>query len=439
MSKVMASVSGRTIRLKASRPPPSQHVQRDAAAPGGEGGEEDQAVLPPEGAQAPALGPSYTKKPPAPAPAGGGEGGGPLVATSSAGAGAHVQRDGAMPIGDYLSGSSGRGGGLPSQVSREMSGMFGHDFSGVSVHNDSAAHNVCRSIGANAFATGNDVYFAAGKFAPGSREGDQLIAHELTHVVQQNGGGVSRRLAKKGVSFSSPGDPYETQADAVAESVIAMKYGGAGSRLGKVDSGSGGESQVARDASGAMPSTSLASAIISRKIAGVPDVQMDIGITLGIAGLVVGVVGVGVSLAAFGGNKLTKEVKELVAQPSVDRDRYREANPWRRKTWTPMPLNRGGSLAGRFWYGLQLSWDHNGQEISNVSVGFAPGTENPTFGSSEAEFTITDNVGTQANPALGYSYSVDYDPMGGGHYIFSGNGRFGADGSGRGSNNWRAA
>lgn len=359
-----------------------------------------------------------------------------MVSTSPAGP--HIQRDGATSIGSYIERTAGGGSSLSSQVSREMSGAFGYDFSGVNVHNDSAAHNVCRSVGANAFATGNDVYFAAGKYAPGSREGDRLIAHELTHVVQQNGGGVARSIAKKGVTFSTPGDPYETQADAVAETVVAMKYGGDGSKLGTVSrSPSGSAPDVSRDLD-SMPSTTLANAIIQRKIAGVPDVQMDIGITLGVAGLVVGIVGLGVGYAAFGGNKLTKSLKELVGQPGEARDAHRAANPWQRKSWTPMPLQRAGSIAGRFWYGLQLSWAYNGREISDVAVGFAPGTQNPTFGSSEAEFTITDNVGTQTNPALGYRYSVDYDPAAGGHYEYSGTGQFNARGGADGTLNRRS-
>lgn len=359
-----------------------------------------------------------------------------MVNTSPAGT--HIQRDGATSIGSYIERTAGGGSSLSSQVSREMSGAFGYDFSGVSVHNDSAAHNVCRSVGANAFATGNDVYFAAGKYAPGSREGDRLIAHELTHVVQQNGGGVARSIAKKGVTFSSPGDPYETQADAVAETVVAMKYGGSGSKLGTVNrSPSGAAPDVSRDMD-SLPSTTLANAIIQRKIAGVPDVQMDIGITLGVAGVVVGLVGIGISYAAFGGNKLTKNISELVAQPGDARDAHRAANPWRRQTYQPMQLWRGGSIAGRFWYGLQINFSHNGKEISDVSVGFAPGTQNPTFGSSEGEFTITDNVGTQANPALGYRFTVDYDPAAGGHYELTGTGRFGANGSGSGTVNARS-
>jgi hypothetical protein len=78
--------------------------------------------------------------------------------------------------------------GLPLDASlrHEMERGFGHDFSRVRVHSGASAEQSTRDIGAKAFTTGHDIVFGAGRFAPGTSEGRQLLAHELTHVVQQS-------------------------------------------------------------------------------------------------------------------------------------------------------------------------------------------------------------------------------------------------------------
>jgi hypothetical protein len=68
-----------------------------------------------------------------------------------------------------------------------MEARFGYDFCGVRVHSDAAAEQSARDLNANAYAVGHDVVFGTGRFAPGTLEGRRLIAHELTHVVQQRG------------------------------------------------------------------------------------------------------------------------------------------------------------------------------------------------------------------------------------------------------------
>ena len=64
---------------------------------------------------------------------------------------------------------------------------FGHDFSGVRVHANPEAADSVRSVGALAYTVGPDVVFGAGQYQPHSFAGRRLIAHELTHVVQQIG------------------------------------------------------------------------------------------------------------------------------------------------------------------------------------------------------------------------------------------------------------
>lgn len=69
---------------------------------------------------------------------------------------------------------------------------FGADFSQVRLHTDSRAADTARSINAKAFTVGSDIAFGAGQYRPESREGQHLLAHELTHVVQQKGEQIQR-------------------------------------------------------------------------------------------------------------------------------------------------------------------------------------------------------------------------------------------------------
>jgi Domain of unknown function (DUF4157)/Calpain family cysteine protease len=88
-----------------------------------------------------------------------------------------------------------RGGGQPlaDSIRQPMEQAFGFDFSRVKIHADGQADQLNRSIQAKAFTTGQDVFFRQGAYEPGTRGGQELIAHELTHVVQQGGGTVQRR------------------------------------------------------------------------------------------------------------------------------------------------------------------------------------------------------------------------------------------------------
>ena len=80
-----------------------------------------------------------------------------------------------------------KGGGQPLDggLQRKMGKAMGADFSGVKVHTDSQSDKLNRSLSSRAFATGPNLFFKRGEYNPGSRSGQELIAHELTHVVQQ--------------------------------------------------------------------------------------------------------------------------------------------------------------------------------------------------------------------------------------------------------------
>jgi len=101
---------------------------------------------------------------------------------------------------------SARAGGqaLSGDVRARFEGFFGADLGGVKIHNDGTSDNLCRSINAEAFTTGNDVFFSSRNFKPGSSSGDHLLAHELTHVVQQGNAPALSRSALPDIQRWNP-------------------------------------------------------------------------------------------------------------------------------------------------------------------------------------------------------------------------------------------
>jgi hypothetical protein len=101
-----------------------------------------------------------------------------------------------------------------------MEPRFGFDFSPVRVHADEAAARSAEAVGARAYTSGSHIVFGRGQFAPGAPSGRHMIAHELTHVIQQARGPVAGRPIGGGVVVSQPGDQFERAARAAAD--IAM-------------------------------------------------------------------------------------------------------------------------------------------------------------------------------------------------------------------------
>lgn len=100
------------------------------------------------------------------------------------------------------------GSPLPAATRTFFEPRFGADFGHVRVHTDSHAARTADSINARAFTVGNNIAFAQGEYAPHSSEGRRLIAHELTHVVQQDGSRVQamRKPSSEGDRKSRPVD-----------------------------------------------------------------------------------------------------------------------------------------------------------------------------------------------------------------------------------------
>ena len=96
-----------------------------------------------------------------------------------------------------LNNSKGGGSSFSGPVKNEMESGFGADFSSVKIHNDSNAVQMNKELGSQAFASGNDIYFNEGKYNPNSTDGKHLLAHELTHTVQQGASSVQCKMIQK--------------------------------------------------------------------------------------------------------------------------------------------------------------------------------------------------------------------------------------------------
>lgn len=117
---------------------------------------------------------------------------------------------------------SGGGAPLESPTRVLFENLFQRDFSSVRIHTGGAAAQSTLDLRANAYTVGSHIAFAPGRFEPHGTEGRKLLAHELTHVVQQ-----SRGTAGPKAGVSTPSDPSEHEADQVAERVALGKDAGA--------------------------------------------------------------------------------------------------------------------------------------------------------------------------------------------------------------------
>ena len=180
----------------------------------------------------------------------------------------------------------GAGAPLPGDVKSRMEPKLGADLSGVRVHTGGESAKAAAGFGARAFTVGSDVHFNSGQYAPGTKEGDKLLAHELTHVVQGQNAGVQRKAdddhaeAKEGAAggeheVSDPNEAAEKEADAKSEEVAGAlhddkdKKGGADKKDKKGDKDKGGEAKAAGDEKAADGKPEEKPAPIAAKLEGV--------------------------------------------------------------------------------------------------------------------------------------------------------------------------
>lgn len=105
-----------------------------------------------------------------------------------------------------IAATRGQGQKLPTETRRFMEQGFGADFNRVRIHNDETAHQLSKNLHAQAFTVGNDIYFNKGYFNPDTKSGQHLLAHELTHTIQQKGW-VQRQTTGSGAASPFAGGP----------------------------------------------------------------------------------------------------------------------------------------------------------------------------------------------------------------------------------------
>jgi hypothetical protein len=128
--------------------------------------------------------------------------------------------------------SNSTGQPLDEATRNFMEPRFGTDFSDVRVHTGSAAAQSADALQADAYATGRDIYFAAGKYAPASQEGMHLIAHELAHVEQQENGALPAARSRAGsILIGDASDPLEAEAERAADTLVGVTGGAPSSTL----------------------------------------------------------------------------------------------------------------------------------------------------------------------------------------------------------------
>ena len=144
--------------------------------------------------------------------------GGGLLALQRTLGNRYVQRKVGPGTEARLEAARGRGRPLDGGLREQMEAAFGADFGDVRVHTGADAARSASELGALAMTRGDDLHFAPGRYDPGSEAGQQLLGHELTHVVQQREGRV--RVPQGKLTVTPAGDEYEEEADRVAGQVM---------------------------------------------------------------------------------------------------------------------------------------------------------------------------------------------------------------------------
>lgn len=150
------------------------------------------------------------------------------------------QTSGSNPVSPHttsqLFASKGGGKPLPKNTLSEMERGFGVDFSNVRTHTGASAIGMSKSLGAQAFTHGSDIYFDSGKFEPNSQGGKKLLAHELTHVVQQRRSSDFKiqRAIGDGHDLSSPRFARDTELEEVFDGNKVLERGETGGHVNKI-------------------------------------------------------------------------------------------------------------------------------------------------------------------------------------------------------------
>lgn len=136
------------------------------------------------------------------------------------------------------SAASSSGSALPAMLMRKFESSLDADLSSVRIHTGSDSAAAAHAVGARAYTIGQDIHFAAGQYDPSSAGGEHLLAHEVAHTVQQQGGSTKRQHK---LEVSTPHDAAEHEADCAADAMVS-------GHSFVVTSGSGFQRKVFRDA-----------------------------------------------------------------------------------------------------------------------------------------------------------------------------------------------
>ncbi|MCA1991887.1 MAG: DUF4157 domain-containing protein, partial [Coleofasciculus sp. S288] len=152
--------------------------------------------------------------------------------------------------------NTGAGRPLPSSTRGSMERALGKDLSRVRLQTDSQAADAARELNAKAFTTGQTIYFGAGQYQPHTNQGKHLLAHELTHTIQQGSGGTRGQgsvqpstLHPTHSSISQPHDRLEREAEAVADRILL----GESVSLGAFSTATPDTQKIARQEAGETP------------------------------------------------------------------------------------------------------------------------------------------------------------------------------------------
>lgn len=130
---------------------------------------------------------------------------------------------GSGELDNYVSSIATSGQPMSENSRKFFEPRFGHDFSNVKIHTDSVAAKSAQSVNALAYTSGNNIVFNQGQYAPDSASGQKLIAHELTHVVQQGAAAQTKSIQREEkkdapkpcpATFTTPDDVYKAIGDA---------------------------------------------------------------------------------------------------------------------------------------------------------------------------------------------------------------------------------
>lgn len=165
----------------------------------------------------------------------------PDLQMSDSGPPAAQQQNQPNQLASVLSNQHTRGSPLPAATRAQMENRIGANFSNVRVHTGNESHEASRSIGARAFTNGPNIHFANGQYDPHSPTGKHLLAHELTHTIQQGAAparaDIQRAADDSGISATNlhdhaeRGPPIQRRADATVQCAL---FDGAISRIGEV-------------------------------------------------------------------------------------------------------------------------------------------------------------------------------------------------------------